>query len=45
LTPAARSLATFEALLGQLFLAVLIARLIALHIMHETKGTPERENE
>ncbi len=45
LTPAARSLVVLEALLGQLFLAVLIARFVALHIMHETAGTPERGNE
>jgi len=37
LTPAARSMVTLEALLGQLFLAVLIARLVALHILHETE--------
>ena len=36
LTPATRSLVTLEALLGQLFLAVLIARLVALHILHES---------
>ncbi len=41
LTPGARSLATLEALMGQLFLAVLMARLVALHIMHETGGAPE----
>jgi hypothetical protein len=41
LTPAARSLVTLEALMGQLFLAVLIARLVALHIMHETEGASE----
>jgi hypothetical protein len=49
LTPAARSLVTLEALLGQLFLAVLIARLVALHIMHETEAesnsTPGPEGE
>jgi hypothetical protein len=38
LTPAARSLVTLEALLGQLFLAVLMARLVALHILHETEA-------
>ncbi len=42
LTPAARSLVTLEALMGQLFLAVLIARLVALHIMHETEGASEQ---
>ena len=39
LTPAARSLVILEALLGQLFLAVLIARFVALHIMHEGEKT------
>ncbi len=38
LTPATRSLVTLEALLGQLFLAVLMARLVALHILHETEA-------
>ena len=32
--PVARSLATLEALTGQLYIAVLVARLVALHIMH-----------
>ena len=45
LTPAARSLVTLEALLGQLFIAVLIARLVALHIMHESEGAPEQGTE
>ena len=45
LTPGARSLATLEALMGQLFLAVLMARLVALHIMHETTGVSEQGNE
>lgn len=37
LTPMARSLVTLEALMGQLFIAVMIARLVALHIMHEAE--------
>ncbi len=37
-TPVARSMVTLEALIGQLFLAVLIARIVALHIMHQTEG-------
>ena len=45
LTPAARSLVTLEALLGQLFLAVLIARLVALHILHETEVMNEAGSE
>ena len=43
LTPATRSLVTLEALLGQLFLAVLIARLVALHILHESGGAQNSE--
>lgn len=35
LTPPARSLAALEAIVGQLFLAVLIARLVGLHIVSE----------
>ncbi len=38
-TGLARSLATFEAVAGQLFLAVLIARLVGLHIVHATKDS------
>jgi len=49
LTPATRSLVTLEALLGQLFLAVLMARLVALHIMHGTEAesdpTPDPKRE
>jgi hypothetical protein len=37
ITPAARSLSYVEALMGQLFLAVLIARLVGLHIAHSMK--------
>jgi hypothetical protein len=36
-TAAARSLSYVEALMGQLFLAVLIARLVGLHIAHSMK--------
>ncbi len=43
LTPATRSLVTLEALLGQLFLAVLMARLVALHILHESGETQNSE--
>ena len=31
-TPAARSLTTLEAVVGQLYLAVLVARLVGLHV-------------
>jgi hypothetical protein len=43
LTPTTRSLVTLEALLGQLFLAVLMARLVALHILHESGETQDAE--
>ena len=33
--PFVRSLSSFEALLGQLYLAVLVARLVGLHLAHE----------
>jgi hypothetical protein len=42
LTPLARSIVTMEALFGQLFLAVLMARIVALHIMHEASGDGTR---
>jgi len=31
---AARALTSFEAVIGQLYLAVMIARLVGLHIVH-----------
>ncbi len=37
ITPPAQSLAYVEALTGQLYLAVLVARLVALHIVHSTR--------
>ena len=36
-TPAARTLATLEAVMGQVYLAVLVARLVGLHIVHGEK--------
>ena len=33
-SPAARTLATLEAVTGQIYLTVLIARLVGLHIVH-----------
>ena len=36
LTPPARSLAVVEAVIGQLYLVVLIARLVGLHIVHSS---------
>ncbi|MFV1959405.1 MAG: potassium channel family protein [Planctomycetota bacterium] len=38
LSPLARSLATLEAFLGQVFLAVVIARLVAVHVMQGKTG-------
>ncbi|MEE8452822.1 MAG: potassium channel family protein [Thermoguttaceae bacterium] len=36
-SPAARTLASFEAIVGQLYLAVMIARLVGLHIVHANR--------
>ncbi len=36
LTPPARSLAMIEAVIGQLYIAVLVARLVGLHIVHSS---------
>jgi voltage-gated potassium channel len=33
---AARTMAIFEAVMGQIYLAVLVARLVGLHIVHAT---------
>jgi hypothetical protein len=38
LTPGARLLAVLEAVSGQLYIAILIARLVALHIVHQQQG-------
>jgi voltage-gated potassium channel len=35
-SPAARTFATLEAVMGQIYLAVLVARLVGLHIVHAT---------
>jgi hypothetical protein len=37
-SPAARMLATLEAVIGQIYLTVLIARLVGLHIIHASSG-------
>ena len=37
-TPPARSLATVQAIAGQLYLAVLVARLVALQIVHQERA-------
>jgi hypothetical protein len=38
---AARTFATLEAIMGQIYLAVLVARLVGLHIVHGNKVDPE----
>ena len=40
LSPPARSLAFMEAIIGQIYLAVLVARLVGLHIVYSTAGAP-----
>ena len=40
LSPPARSLAFLEAIIGQIYLAVLVARLVGLHIVYSTAGAP-----
>lgn len=42
--PAARTMASMEAVIGQLYLAVLVARLVGLHISQGT-GDPDRDGE
>ena len=36
-SPQARALSSLEAVVGQLFIAILIARLVGMHIVHETE--------
>ena len=43
--PAARSMAALEALTGQLYLVVVVARLVALHITHASQSRNEEEDE
>ena len=43
--PAARSMAALEALTGQLYLVVVVARLVALHITHTSQSRNEEEDE
>lgn len=42
ISPAARMFAAVQAFVGQLYLAVLVARLVALHIMHTGSGKTGR---
>ncbi len=44
-SPSARALATLEALTGQLYLTVLVARLVALHITHSSKNNRPKDEE
>jgi voltage-gated potassium channel len=41
LSPPARSLAFMEAIIGQIYLAVLVARLVGLHIASSLAGYPQ----
>ena len=41
-TPLARNLAAFEAVMGQLYIAILVARLVGLHIVHAGQDDEER---
>ena len=41
---AARTMATLEAVMGQIYLAVLVARLVGLHIVHASKPWTRDDN-
>ncbi len=41
-TPLARNLAAFEAVMGQLYIAILVARLVGLHIVHAARDDEKR---
>ena len=43
-TPLVRNLAAFEAVMGQLYIAILVARLVGLHIVHAGRDESERES-
>ena len=45
ISPSARALATLEALTGQLYLTVLVARLVGLHITHSSKNNRPKDEE
>ena len=44
-SPSARALATLEALTGQLYLTVLVARLVGLHITHSSRRPSAEDQE
>ena len=39
--PVARSLVMLEALIGQLYPVIMLARLVSLHVMHESGRRPD----
>jgi Ion channel len=43
-SPAARTMAMLEAVVGQIYLAVLVARLVGLHIVHASKPRTRDDN-
>ena len=45
IAPSARALATLEAITGQLYLTVLVARLVGLHITHSSKQNRPKDQE
>ncbi len=45
ISPSARALATLEALTGQLYLTVLVARLVGLHITHSSRRRSDEDQE
>jgi hypothetical protein len=45
IAPSARALATLEAITGQLYLTVLVARLVGLHIIYSSKQNRPKDQE
>ncbi len=45
ISPSARALAIVEALTGQIYLAVLVARLVGLHITHSSQDNRPKDQE
>jgi hypothetical protein len=39
--PTSRTVCTVQAVVGQLYVAIFVARLVALHVAHNTKSTTE----
>ncbi|MEP6637546.1 MAG: potassium channel family protein [Acidobacteriota bacterium] len=42
-SPAARTLATLEAITGQIYLTALMARLVGLHIVHASSSASRKD--